>query len=615
MPAPVTVKNATDTYTAQAPNKGYPNAARIWLRNAVSNNKKGLIFFAKPWSPGSVILSAKLQFWNVDNWSTSTTITVQRAASKWSVNKVNYTGMPAGTGATATLNKASAAPNTMWEIDVTALIQSVANGAPWYGFIITTSRTVDGAIYSTQAGTGTMRPVLVVTWNDPPEEPDNLRLRDNRQTSLQYPTLAYDYNDPQGDSDLNAQQIQFGASQALLDGGTATFDSGEVPTAIPEFVSNTATPGGTWAGLADLASTWWRVRAKDATGAWSPWADAQQFGRTTKGVLAITAPTVAGIFEGSPVVTWTLTGRTQKAYQVYIAKASDPNTLLWDSGKVTSTATSQAIPFGIIKDASATYRITVLVWDTINRESTPGDPVYYEQTVEAAIAYDAAVTNVTSLAAASDPLLPVEHITFTSAVAPDSFQLQRSADGGTTWEYVSEKLPAEVLVSGSNYQIDDVAAAQYVAYNWRVLRIVAGRQSGGSIPTTSGQVRKLAPFLVRKDGTDAVCFLNPRRKKDNLDIQEIHDTMAGPVLVTQRIGGKHWEVEGRFTADSMPGVTAKQQANRFERLRADSGVPLTLFIADEAFNVVAYNMQIDTVTDAYGITYQASIEAIEVPST
>lgn len=618
MGAPVTVRNAVDTYVSKAnPQKNYGQTARIWLRGGATGTKQGLVHFAKPWTPGCTIQQGIVSLWNDKAISGSVTITIQRMGAKWDVNKAKWGSSGyTGTGSTVQVTKSSPAAGTRWDFDVAALLQTVANGANWYGFLITSNITTDHSFYSTQAGAGSMRPQMSVTWNDPPDLPDDLIPRESGQVSLQYPTLQYDFNDVQGDSDLVAHRIQFGASTALLDAGTTTFDSGEVATTVPEFASNQSTPGGTWAGLSNGASVAWRVLAKDSGGAWSQPSPAVLFGRTNKGTLTITAPTVSGIYDGSPTVTWTYTGQTQRAYQVAIALASDPLNWLWDSGKITGTATSQGIPFGIIRDTSVQYIVYVRVWDTISRMATPGDPVFSEASVTASIAYDTGVANVTSLASTSDTLLPVQHISFVDTTAPDSYILQRSDDGGTTWTNIKEVLPASVNTGGTNYTIDDNSASQYLALVWRVLRVVAGRQGGpATIPSTSGTVRRLAPFLARKDGSDAICFLNPKRSRERQDQQGVYETQGGTIVVTQRLGGNVGSLEGRFTADSMSGVSAKDQYKRFKRFRRDAGQQFVLYIGDETFNVVTLNMQIDSVIDVGGITYLASLDWVEVPES
>lgn len=771
MGAPVPVKNAIDTWVnSAAPARNYGEAVRLWLK---SGAKSSLLYFNKPWTPGSTIISAKLRVYTTAAWAGSVTLTAQRASSKWSVNKVTWSNKPAGSGPTAAATVVGAAAGTMFEIDVTSIIQPIANGLAWYGLILTTNSASDTAIHSQQSSAGALRPVLVVQWNDPPEAPDNLRPAGGRFAGKAAPYIAYDFNDANGDTDLSTQQVQIGASTVLLDAGTTTWDTGEVPTSVPEidlsaflnglqdagFEAGT-TIGPAWpagwavfnstlaqsaaqahsgtksmsitgtgattptlvspsypisAGMTASASLWiraattvrtgrawirfldaagaitaelgatnvaesnaawtklsipvqtapantvsycivytftaavvaaevhyiddidlswglgpswtnipnngqvaWRVRTRDSAGSMSSWSASELMGYAVKGNLTITSPAAPPnnfIWEGSPVVTWTFTGQTQRAYQVIVADASDPNTWLWDSGKITSGEQQAAIPFRIIKDASKTYIFIVRVWDALSRESLPGDPAYVEASVSATVSYDNTVTAVTALASSSDAFLPVMHLTFSSAAAPDYFQLQRSADGGATWEYRRELLPGEASTGGTGYQIDDNGASPYAQYQWRVLRVVNGKQSGNNL-TTSGSVRRLAPFLMRKDSTDAVCFLNPKRDKNKNDIQALYMTQDGPpVLVTQRLGGEMGHVEGRFTDnDAMNGVTADMQRDRFERLRLDSGVEMTLYIANQSFNVIAYNFQIDTLTDMAGVTYFASFDWFEVPA-
>ncbi len=613
---PVRVKNAVDTYTDQAfPNKEVKQGARLRFRGGAGTLRYGWVFFMAPWPVGSTITSAKLRLWNGSNITSSTTLTVDRATQKWRVNKINHNNIPTVSGSPATpVTKATAAPDTLWEIDVTTLVQSASSLGRWYGFRIASNNTTGAWWHASESGTPSLRPQLVVEWKEIPEEPDQLSPAENRVVSLQKPILTYDYNDPFGDDELAAQQIQFGSSEALLNAGTTTFDTTEIPTEAPQWDSSLATPGGTWAGLSSGSNVWWRVRAKDSSGLWSVWSDAVQFQRLTKGTLTITNPTAGAIWEASPTVTWTFTGRTQKHYQVAIATAADPGTWLWDSGKITSTATSETIPFGIIKDASIAYVVIVRVWDTEAREATPNDPVYQEAvTASSTIQYDGAVTGITALSMTSDPLLPIAHLTWTRAAGvPEFYLIQRSLDSGTTWQYITEEVGSDLNTGGTSYAWDDTTAPMYQAVQWKVLVVLAaGHQSTGSI--ASGQVRRIAPFLMEKDGSNAVCLLNPQRERKFADIQEVHQTLDGNlVLVTQALGKRSGRVTGRLTSDALPGVTADQMKNRFERLRRKSGLPMVAAIANESIEVAAYNMNYDTITDASGITYQAEFDWVEL---
>lgn len=758
-----TVKNAADTWINQSSgnqDRNYNTKPRLHMRAAASNNRYAFLYFNKPWPSGANIISAKLRVYTYEAWTGSNTLTAQRASQKWSVNKMTYnrpaTGGAAVTGATAATTISGPAANTMFEIDVTALCQAVASGAAWYGFRLSTNNAADVSIHSAQAPIGAFRPVLVVTWSEVPDEPDNLRPGGGRITSNGAPFLSWNFSDVNGDNNLANVQVQIGASQVLLDAGTATWDSGTIPSTEPNldlsmfdngltdpgfeagvvgwtatnvtlaqtaaqahsgtksmsmtststsqpiatsvkfpivpgmpghasawvraattvrsmqirlifydaagtqigsgpingvssstsawsFMSTTApAPAGAtqfsvlinasvtvaadvqyvddvdiaWgAGVsmvptADGGNFWWRVRNMDNNGVWSPWADSVQVNVLSKG--ALTLGPMASIQEGSPVVTWSLATRTQAAYQVIIAKSTDPNNWLWDSGKITSPATSQQIPFGII-DPNYTYSILVRVWDDQAREGTPNDTPYVEGTYSAlAVTYSGSVTNVTSTAFASDPVLPKGTLTFSRASAPDSFQLQQSDDGGTTWYYVEEKLPTEITTGGTGYSWPITTAKQYVSHQWRVLSVVAGVQSQSPTPV-SGTIAKLCPVLMRIDGTDACFFMNPERDRQRLGIQGLHERMGGPpVLVTQRLGGQSGHVKGRFITGFPSTLTADQMKNAFLRLEADSGQTMKVVIANETLKAVAFNFEIDTLTDPGGITYSAEFDWIEV---
>lgn len=604
------VKNAVDTWVNNAAQaKNYNQKQKLWLK---SSAKRGYIYFSKPWPNGVTIISARLKVYQVENWAGSVTLTVQRAVAKWSVNKINWTNQPGTTGSTATLTKGGGgSAGDEWDIDVTALVQAVANGSPWYGFRLTTNRATDGAIWSAQASQGAMRPILEVEWSEAPDEPENLKPGGGRAVSIGKPTFTFDYNDASGDDSLTSIQVQIATSEANANAGTSLiFDSGEVAASAPEHDGDLL-PG---SGISVGSTWWWRVRAKDDTGLWSAWADAVSFTRVAKGVLTITGDIGGGnIYEPSPTVSWTFTG-VQRAFELALYKTSNLTTPIWTSGKITSTATSMAISEGkIVQTTGETYRVVLRVYDATSREGTPGDPAWVEAVVSGLVVNtDGGVTPPNTLAASSDPVKPVMHLTWQRAAAPDSFAIVRSPDGGTTWYYVDEVLAAEATTGGTGYAYDDITAAPYKDYSWSVLAVVAGRQSVGSNGVT-GKIRRLAPFLMRKDQSDLVCFLNPERSRKRLDKQELHQPLSGaPVVVTQRLGGFGGTVSGRFVDDVLTGVTAKDMYDRFERMRLSAGEELILHTANETFKVVAYNMNTEVLPDASGITYAASFDWVQV---
>lgn len=603
------IKNAVDTWVRQdAQTRSYSTGSRLQVQTASGNNRYAFLFFTRPWPTGSTIISAKLRLWQSTSLATSATLTAQRVASKWSVNRLNYGNMPTVIAGTATQTKATSPSGTMWELDVLPLLQAVADGGVWYGFRIATNSATLQKLYSTQSSPGATRPQLEVTWSMPPDQPDGLSPSNGRSVSIAKPVLRSQFRDPDGENTMISTQVQIDALGDFTTG--IDFDSGEVAATYPQLDLNATA----YAGIAAGAITTWRTRHKDSAGVWSPWSLPATFARTNDGVLTITNPSSGDptIKDGSPTISWTFTGTTQRAYQVIISPSSDPNNWVWDSGKITSTLTTIAIPFGNIKDASLTYRVTVRIWDTVDREETPGDPVYVEATRDVTIAYDAAVAPVTGLNASSDPLFPIMNLTWSRSAVPTNWQIQRSDDAGATWDYVAEYTGAELSTGGTNYAAKDTTAAPYTSYQWRVLAVNATQSA--SNPTVSGEVRRLAPFLMRTDGTDVVLFMNPKRSKQNMDVQEVFTTLgdAPAFVVTQKLGGKAGHVEGELVDNVVSGLTAKGMSASLDRIRLDSGVPMILSVLNEQKVVVPYNINCDGVSVPSGIYYVASFDYVEV---
>lgn len=616
MGSPVTVRNFIDTWVNESGGhqwRNYGEGTRIRLESGTPDRKYGFLYFNKPWPAGARIISAKLVLRSAEYWPEAVTLTVQRASAKWNVNSIHWNNQPGVTGSTAQVSRTGAPAGGVWEIDVTAIMQTVANGAAWYGLVLTTNRTTTSKLYSAQSA-AQFRPTLVVEWVEEPDEPDNLSPGGGRVISVAKPIVTFDLNDNTGDTILSAVQVQLGTSEANVEAGAPlTYDSGEVASTVPELdLARADLPGGVYPGLADAATTWWRCRGKDSTNSWGFWSSPTSFTRDAQGVLAMTNPGVdLRLTDPSPVITWTLTGAVQEHYQVWIWDTEERQ-LVWSSGKITSTATSASVPFGVVSEDKQ-FTVWLRVWDDAAREPIPGDPAYLEVVRDVEFYYDGTIgATAANLSVVSDPLLPVAHLTWdrSGVNVPDSWLIQRSADGGATWSFIAEETAADLFTGGVAYAYDDATAGSYTPHQWRVIAVYLGKMATG--PVTSGEIRRLAPFLLRRNGTDAVVFLNPKRKRERTDIQEIHETMAGPVLVTQVMGRYRGSVEGLLAPES--GIaTADELLARFHRLRRDTGVPMTVVIANKSYKVVAYNFQDDVVTDSSGIMYLASFDWFEIP--
>lgn len=610
MPIGIELNQATDMSVDQTAADGVQRTLEPLLRigNVTSNVKRVYLYFNKPFGPGASVASAKLRVYQREAWAGSVTLTAQRLSAEWSTSKTTFNTAPGVTGSTGTLAQSGTSADGMWEIDVTSMMQEVAAGAPWYGIRLITNRTVDGTLHKSTDAVATLRPQLLITYAYPPEQPTNLRPSGGRAISLAKPTLAFDYGEQKGSDALVSIQVQMSKT---IDGngipnGTV-YDSGEYATSVPNFDMNAV--GGTPSIVA--AEVWyWRVRAKGSSGLWSIYSQTAQFTRTAKGALTITAPTGVTVTSGTPTVSWTFTGQTQRAYEVLLYNWTTKE-LLWSSGKITSVATSVGIPLGAIRYDNFPLRILVRIYDTIARESVPGDPAWQEAIWDGSVAYGI-TSPATGLGGTSDSILPIFHLTWSRATQPDRWQIQRSEDAGVSWYYIADAPGSAYSIGGTSYKYDDANAGSYKQYQWRVLAVVGGIQASGS-PTVSGVVKKTAPILMYTDMSQPVQFLNPGRDRNRLDVQELHVPLAGPpVLVTQRLGLRAGHMSGRLVDENTIGVSAKVLYGRFEGMRINSGIPLLLYEGDESYVVVAYNMESDLVIDTQGVTYDVEFDWAQI---
>lgn len=600
------VRNAADAYVAQdQPAKNFGQQPRFQVRNATGDNKYGYIFFNRPFPKSVRILEARLRLWTHADISGSFTLTARRVNAKWGQNQIKWNNDPGVVGTTATLTRSGAQAGSVWDVDITSIMQDVANGAAWYGLRLdTTTANKTGIFRAAQAAAGGTRPELYVRWTEAPSTPTSLSPTGAKKVATQKPVVSYDFSDPNGEGDLAKHQIQIAGSAS---GSPLLFDTGLVDTNYPQWdLSATG-----YSGLPlDGSSNWWRVRVQDEDGntsGYSAWAE-MKF--ASKGVVAITAPTGGVYTEGSPGVTWTFTGATQKSYQIWIAKTSTPNKWIWDSGKITAVDLSSAIPFGKISDSSISYRIGVRIWDNQDRAGSVGLPAYSETYVDVTYA-TGATAPVTSLNAVSDAVKPNITLTWSRSAAASEYQIFRKRSNSAKWLFFDNISEASANIGSTNYQWIDYGVDWYRAYDYKVIAVAGTVGSTGA--TAQAQARKLAPFLMRKDGTDIVCFMNPERSRDSRSIQEVHTRLEGPpIVVTQTLGGFTGHVKGMLVDNWPNGYSAEQMRDSFIEIMNDAGVPMKLSYADVCLTVVPFNMEWDSFVDGDGLYYEAEFDWVQV---
>jgi len=474
------VRSGLDAFVLSTyPNANYAAATRL---RAKSGEAESFVFFKSPVPKNSSVTSAKLRFWNGVAQTGSVTVSAQRIAASWKARRLTWNNKPGVLGSAASATLTNPAVGDYFEIDVTSQLQTIANGAANYGFRITTTFTTLLRLYSLNAAIN--KPVLVVEWTDQPDTPGMLRPYGGLAIGVDKPILRFSYSDPGGDDALDAVQVQIDAGNNFVSG--IDFDSGWVTSTDPELdLSTTA-----YAGLADGATTYWRVRVKDEAGGISDWSDVASFSRDDKGTLTLTnpaAPSSNFVDEFTPPISWTFTGETQKAYRVRIARLARPNTWIYDSGRVTSASTTHTLPFRwhghrVLRD-DLSYIVSLHVWDTKDRVATPTVPVFQFATRTFSVQYDNTLTPVTSLTASQPTEAPWVRLQWDRATMPDQWVIVR--DGEVIDKFDTA---ADLFVSGTTYRYVDYTARPFVAHTYKIraVDIVTGnRKMAATSPTAT----------------------------------------------------------------------------------------------------------------------------------
>lgn len=548
----VTLKNATDAAVVQSrPSENYGDTTRLRLQAGAAASRS-YVYFSRPFPLGAVITSATLRLYGVGSWPSATrNMTVERAATSWKATRVTWNNAPdVFTSSAVTVQKTGVLPDkTLWSFDVTAHMQLVADGATWYGWRVTTDETTLRYLHSAQSPV--IKPTLSVTWTLPPSKPSTLSPSGNRSVSAAKPIVRCDFTDPVANTTLGAINVQISATNNFA---APDFDSGTVSASVPQLdLSATA-----YAGLADGASTYWRVRVQDASGLWSPWSDPAQMARATKGTLTITNPAVSPnnyVQEATPPLTWTLTSRTQSAYQVIIA--SSTGAILHTSGKITGTATAYTLPARVLHDG-LTYRLYVRIWDTVTRESTPNDPAYTEAFRDFTYNLSATVTVVSALTATDLAPVPGVQLDWTRATAPDSFTIVR--DGKVI---AAGLLAADLLVSGTAYRYVDRTVSPRVSHTWQVRPVVNG-VTAASNPSVSKTITPVGIWLSDPERSIDLQLAGTDDGSWDMGEDAAVYTPVGasaPVRITQGLRG----YEG-----SVSGVLVARGGRTFDQAEADA---------------------------------------------
>jgi hypothetical protein len=564
-----------------------------------------------PWASGRAVTvqSAKLRLrLAVTNPSAATTIRVRRIEETWSASTLAWKRRPAVSAADdATVVVAgSAAAGTLVEIDLTAAMQAVADGAPYFGFRLILDPGVTRGPLRLVAASGKPvenRPEFAVDWNAPPDVPTRLAPTGARYVSTTKPVLSWQFGDAtERDPKQSAFQVQV---DDAADFATPTFDTGQVVSGTNGLDLAATAYGGL---PTDGSVRWWRVRVADASSTWSPYSDPVQFRYSPLGVVAITAPG-ATTPDLAPTVVWTFTpSATGGAQKVWRARIDRQVGTTWqnvaDSGDVAGTDLSwsppRPLPF-----VAATYRAVVEVLDSVDREArgSASDRAtatrQFTWVAGGAIAAPAALT-ATVLEGA------FVRLNWTRATPPDHFILV--ADG--------------IVVEDNVDPVPTGTAYEFVWYGARPREVHALQLH--AVDVTGGVTATSPPASVTVETEPTGVWL-----VDAADGRAVHiagkDALGGgigessslhprigdraPVLVTEVVRGYEVEVSGVLV--DWDGRIARDGKETLIDLR-ETGVRLRLILGDLNLPVVIFDVTANPTPDVEDTRFQVGFDAVQV---
>jgi hypothetical protein len=419
-----TVRVGYDTWVGEgAPSAEHGTEKYPRVSDAASAENLALIYLRSPAPRGATILEAWLRCQVRTGPSTASNIWAQALTESFSAGAANYGNKPAFTATNQGLvvMPGGSPVDMVLEWDVAARLQQVADGAKHFGWRIHTDATGIYTLYGLDSGVDSWS--LEVVWSDAPDKPTSLS-PDAGVVSVAKPTVTCDYTDVSGGTEMAAIQVQIDASMT----SPYDFDSGQVAATEPELdLSRTDMPGGVFAGVADGASTNWRVRVKDDGGNWSTYSDWATLARENKPTVTIDSPSAGVVYEHTPEILAS-TSADVIAYRVLVTAAPDKSNVLYDSGKrpiPAGTDIAHTLPEFVdgrrlITEGFDRY-VGVRVYDDENREATPGDPIYAQDWELFELDDDGALTPPSATTAVQIGSTPQVRIEWVRATAADSW--------------------------------------------------------------------------------------------------------------------------------------------------------------------------------------------------
>jgi hypothetical protein len=553
------VTTGFDTWVSQA-NAAQNNSTGRFPALKGGGSDQYQIFVSMPLAmsriAGKTILSATLSAPAQGNWI-SQTVTAQACAASWNVGTLKWSNRPGVTGATASSGATGAlSAGQRFTIDVTALVQAIADGQPNYGWRLSTSQ-------STQRSTLRGFDSGLASWTLHVEVSDLLvkptHLAPTGVIGVAKPTLIVDDLES-----LSAIQVQI---DAAANPSSVDFDSGWVSVTTPQLnLASTA-----YAGLSNGSTTYWRTRLKTVNGSVSAWSDWVDITRADKPSMVMDNPSGTDLWDPTPTISAHLSpaGDAETRWQVIVQAVGDPTDVRYNSGDhIDGAALEHEIPLRWngrkVFPVDGDYVLIVKAWDRNDRVPSPGDPTFVKTTTTVTLTSSGTVTAPAGLTLTQVTTgYPDVIVHWTRASDPDRFLVWR--DG----ELLKRLDPDDVRVSPGVFEWTDTTAAPNVTHTYKVRAVtdVGGGVLKQSAFSASVDIfAKVIGHWLRWDGHDVVFDGGTITAEQVTKRQTFELPYAGrDIDIITAVGGHAGTFEGALDRrqDDLEATVAALKALRF----------------------------------------------------
>lgn len=579
------------------PSTAYYGKRSVWSVSGQSGARAWtLLWFANPFPAGGAnVARATLSLRLRGNNNRSHAVTAQ-LAGKWSNSfwSLTWNGRPSGVGPrTDSTLTGLIRDGQVWDFDVTAQMQRVADGGPFYGLLLWGPNN-NGDALGVDGRPGRV-PTLTVDWSEAPLPPSELEPSGNAIVGTPTPMLRWGFFDHVGVTDMGAYQVQTATSEGGF--GSPSWDSGEVESTICQ------------AGLSETGFTppqpgeqvWWRVRNRDASGVWSGWSDPARWRWMALPQVTLLNPNATGwdssaptvevptVTDPTPPIDWSVSGGDggkPNRWQVTISRWRDGRwVVVADSGMVVSDQTRWTPTVAL--DRAGTHQVQVRVWDRQpSRRDVPGVPIYGLAFANFEYRPTSKVVPPAGLGVDTSAPTPRAVLSWTRDEQPDEWIVLR--DG----QLLSRRPGSDLVTEPGSYTIPDTLCPNG-HHEWSVQAVVNGKASE---PVTVSAVEShQGTWLVDPDDHRMVCIVGDTDHEMTMpEKTTVLEPLGSPRTIVVTSGVRGWEgtVSGHIATMSGWSMQAAGQRAALLDWKTLPGHTFRLLIEDMSLPVSIWNVQV-----------------------